>query len=390
MKTKQLIILLAVVAVLLVVAVLKNKKSNADWRDNDGTNTQTILSEDFDTEIINAISIKSASGIINLAKGDKGWISKDRFDYPANIKELSSLIVDLTETKIAQTVPATKEQEADMKLTDDSGAITVALLDKDNKALKTIVFGKKHEKESEQPAMNMYGMSGNTPLGRYLKMEDGTCVLVANTFAVIDETAANWLDKDFFKITDIKSATLSENLKPVWTVSRETKSADFTIVGTIPDTKEPDSTKLNAIKNAFSWIRFNDVADPAAKPADIGMDKPKTLAVIDFDENIYTLTFGAQTNGKQYMKVSVAWNGVTVREPAKDEKPEDKAKLDADFAKKIKDFQDKAKNLNDKLSPWTYEVGTNALSSVDKTLDDLLKDKPAPKTEDKPAAEPAK
>ena len=47
----------------------------------------------------------------------------------------------------------------------------------------------------------------------------------------------------------------------------------------------------------------------------------------------------------------------------------------------------KTKALNDRLAPWIYEVGTSALSAVDKSLNDLLKDKPKPeppKEEKKP------
>ena len=89
-------------------------------------------------------------------------------------------------------------------------------------------------------------------------------------------------------------------------------------------------------------------------------------------------------DGKQYIKVSISWNGATERVAAADEKPEDKERLDADFAKKVKESQEKAKELNDRLSPWTYEVGTNALSSIDKTFADFLKDKPKeePKKDD--------
>ena len=379
MKTKQLIILLAVVIVLAAIALLKNHRNNSGWRESLSETASTMLPDDFDESAIYSVTIKDSGRSITMHRGDNGWTIADKYDYPANFKELTRFISDLTETKIAQSVPASPEQLEDMKLTDESGAVTVTFAGKDGSPLKTFLFGKKVEKETDKsqmsPQMMMYGMGGNIPLGRFVSM-DGETVIVANTFALVDDPVKEWFDSEFFKISDMKSATLSQNNNVIWSASRDSSSADMNLIGDIPADKELDKTKVNAVKSAFSWIRFNDVADPKAPAKEIGMEAPKVLTAIGFDDNIYKITFGAPVDGKQYLKVTVSWNGATVRTPAEDEKPEDKAKLDADFAKKVKESQDKAKELNDRLSPWTYEVGSNALSSIDKAFADFLKDKP--------------
>ena len=388
MKTKQLMILLAVVIVLAAIALFKNHRNNSGWRESLSETATTMLPDDFDESAIYSVTIKDSSRSITMHRGENGWTLADKFDYPANFKELTRFISDLTETKIAQSVPTSPEQLDAMKLTDESGAVTVTLADKEGKPLKTIQFGKKVEKETDKsqmsPQMMMYGMGGNIPLGRFVSM-DGETVIVANTFSLVDDPVKEWFDSEFFKISDMKSATLSQNGTVIWSASRDSSSADMNLIGDIPADKELDKTKVNAVKSAFSWIRFNDVADPKAPAKETGMDSPKVLTAIGFDDNIYKITFGAPVDGKQYLKVAVSWNGATVRTPAEDEKPEDKAKLDADFAKKVKESQDKAKELNDRLSPWTYEVGTNALSSVDKAFADFLKDKPKeePKKDEK-------
>ncbi|MBR4674286.1 MAG: DUF4340 domain-containing protein [Victivallales bacterium] len=391
MKTKQLFILIGIVVILGLIAILKNRKNNEDWRDSQSEKAATMLAEEFDTGSIYAVTIKDNDRSITMHRKDDGWKLADKYDYPANVQELMRFIVDLTETRIAQTLPLTQDQEKDTKLTQEAGAVTVTLADKAGNDLKTFVFGKKLEKETDAsqlpPQMIMYGMGGNTPVGRYVSI-DGNASIVANTFALVDEKTSNWFDSEFFKISDMKSATLSQNATPIWSVSRDTSSADLALVGDVPEGKEVDNSKLSAIKSAFSWIRFNDVAAPTAKPEEIGMDKAKVLTVIGFDGNVYTITFGAPVDGKQYLKVALTWNGATVRSPGADEKPEDKEKLDAEFATKIKDAQAKTKALNDRLSPWIYEVGTSSLSAVDKALNDLLKDKPKPeptKKEDTPA-----
>jgi len=382
MKTKQLLVLIAIVVVLALVAWWKNHSSEATWQESRSEDARTILPVAFDTEAIAAIVLKKGDATITLKKESDGWKMADRYGYPANLQEMSQLVTDLTNTRLAQILAVSSEQANELQL--DDSAATVSLLDKNGSVLSSIAFGKKAEKESEQPASPMmYGMGGPMPIGRYVKLGDGTVALVSNTFALVDEPISNWFDKEFFKISNLKSATLARKGEPVWTVSRENASGDLAIVGDIPAEKEPDTSKLSAIKNAFSWIRFNDVADPKAEAKSIGMDEVSTLSVTDFDGNAYVLTFGKPVDGKQYLKVTTSWHGATVRTPGKDEKPEDKAKLDADFAKKVKESQDKATELNARLSPWVYEVGTSALSAVNLDLNGLLKDKPKP-------AEPAK
>ena len=88
---------------------------------------------------------------------------------------------------------------------------------------------------------------------------------------------------------------------------------------------------------------------------------------------------------ERYLKLdNVKWEGETVRKPADGEKPEDKAKLDAEFAAKVKEKQDKAAELNAKFGKWIYEIGTYSLGNVDHVIGDFFKDKPQEtKAEDK-------
>ena len=221
MKTKQLLILIAVVVVLAAIAILKNRRNNNDWRESEPEKAVTMLAEEFDTGSIYAVTIKDNDRSITMHRKDDGWKLADKYDYPANVQELMRFIVDLTETRIAQSLPLNPGQDKDIKLTPEAGAVTVTLADKAGNDLKTFVFGKKLEKETDAsqlpPQMMMYGMGGNTPVGRYVSI-DGNASIVANTFALVDEKVSNWFDSEFFKVSDMKSATLSQNAAPIWSV----------------------------------------------------------------------------------------------------------------------------------------------------------------------------
>ena len=388
MKTRHLIILLAVVAVLGAIALLKEKRRNSDWHENRSEDAITMLGRDFDASGIFYVSIKDQGRSITMRKDADGWKLQDKHGYPANFQDLARLVSDLSETKIAQSLPASGSQMDDLMLTDEAGAVTLSLSDKDGKVLKTFVFGKKVEstggQDEQAQQMAMYGMGGNIPLGRFVKMDDGACV-VANTFSMVDQPVTDWFDSEFIKVSSLKSATLSRDGKPLWTLDRDSSTADLRLLGEIPAGKEEDKSRISSMRNAFSWIKFNDVAPNDADPASIGMTSPSMLTLTEFNGNIYKIKIGEPVEGKQYIKITAEWNGATERQAAEDEKPEDKAKLDTAFQKSVKDYRDTMARLNAKLQPWYYEVGSQALSAIRPDFADFLKDIPKeePKKEEK-------
>ncbi len=91
------------------------------------------------------------------------------------------------------------------------------------------------------------------------------------------------------------------------------------------------------------------------KPEQTGLDKPTVITLDTFDDFTYTIKLGQKTNDNLPMVVAVTAQIPKERTPGKDEKPEDKARLD-------KEFKDKQKKLEDKLSQeksfekWVYLV----------------------------------
>ncbi len=392
MNKKQLMVLICAAVVLAMAAYVMNRPAKRGWQSAAGA-AGLLVPESFDISAVTRVVFSSGDKTVTMEKSDLGWGVKERYGFPANFSELNQFAFDLSETRVARELAIAQQHFAELQLTPADGAVTVSFQNAAGDTLQTLLFGKKHEQESETPAMpGMMPGENSAPVGRYLVLNDKRPVIAANTFALVDEPVTFWLNKDFFKIGDLKSASLSAGEQTWWTVERKSKSDNLAVLGEVPDGKEADTSKLNSIKSAFSWIRFNDVADPAAKPEDVGMDDIKTFTATDFDDVSYTILLGKTVNGKRYLRISnLAWNGKTTREAAADEKPEDKERLDAEFAQQIKDAQTKAQELFAKLSPWTFEVGTYALNNVDKKRDELFKDLPKPeaKADEAPAAAPA-
>ena len=382
MKKKQFIILLVVALVLAAIYIWQQSARTSDWHGGEGTVPEHLLEADFDMEAVATVRIEKDNQVLTMVKTDQGWGMQERFGYPLDFANLKTLFVDLYETKVAQKLVLDQAQAEELSLLPGKGAVVMTLLDKDGRELSKLVFGQKHERESDMPP-TPYGGGGNIPLGRFMELGDGRYILAANTFSRVDDNITDWLDREFFKISDMKQAILKDGETVLWEASREDKNADLKLAGEVPEDKEIDSSKLSSVKNAFSWIRFSDIADPASAPESTGFDKAKVLQVTDFDGFVYDIVIAAPVDGKQHLKVSVNWQGTLERKPVADEKPEDKDKADAEFAAKVRENQDKARELNARLSPWIYLVEPRNVDSVTIAREDFFKDKPKP-------AEPAK
>ena len=148
----------------------------------------------------------------------------------------------------------------------------------------------------------------------------------------------------------MKQAVLKDGETVLWEASREDKNADLELAGEAPEDKEIDSSKLSAVKNAFSWIRFSDIADPASAPESTGFDKAKVLQVTDFDGFVYDIVIAAPVNGKQHLKYRS-----TGREPSSASRSLTRSPRTRiggrRICRKVRENQDKARELNARLSP---------------------------------------
>ncbi len=387
MKSKQFLILCLVAVVLLAVGIKVKLAKHQSWQ---GQGSGKKVVPGLDVTKVMKFTVQNSKGTVTVEFKDGLWRVAERYGYPAKYEKLATFLEDLGELTVTEMVAAGESQYGRLKLNDpgkdDAGAL-LTLSGADGKELAAVLFGKEHMRKGG--GGNPMGMGGGDyPDGRYLRAKGGKDVmLVAKSFSQIGEEPNTWLDDQFFKISDIQEANLAEAGKTVWTASRTDTSADLKLAGDIPDGKEVDSTKLGSIKSAFSWARFSDVADPALKPEETGFDQAKTFVAKQFDGIVYTVTVGKKgSDNKYYLAVKASYDGPTERVVGQDEKPEDKTKLDKEFADKLAETQKKVADLDARVGNWVYLVDSWTVENVTKSRDDLLKDKPKPKEEAAPQA----
>ena len=131
--------------------------------------------------------------------------------------------------------------------------------------------------------------------------------------------------------------------------------------------------KASGVSSSFSSPSFNDVLSGAHLDQG-GTNKPTTVKISTFDNFDYTISVGAKTNDDYLTTLTVAAQFPKERIPGKDEKPEDKAKLDVEFKDARQKLADKLKQEQG-YEHWTYAVPGWVVDPLLKQRTELLAEK---------------
>jgi hypothetical protein len=306
----------------------------------------------------------------------------------------------LGDLKVVQSDSIGPSQLARMHLAEPGkgadSAVLLELQDAQGKPLQSLLLGRLHMHESERPSPGPFGGGEGFPDGRYVMLAgDPKIVLtISDALSSADPKPAGWLDKDFFKIEKpLVISFVSTNATNSWKVSRATDSSPWALAE--PKAGETlDSNKVSTLSSALSYPSFVDVVADAA-PDKTGLDKPLIVTLETADHFTYTLKIGHKTPENEYnLNFAVTADIPAARTPGKDEKADEKTKLDKEFQDKTKQQQDRLKN-EQSLASWTYLVSTWMVDPLIRDRSQLMVDKAAEKKEgaaaadSKPAPEPA-
>lgn len=386
MNRKQFVILLVLVLVLGAWGLKQMRNQSASWGGGGAAIGQKLMGE-FTVNDVAQISVKHGTNEFTLAKKNDLWRVAQRGDYPANFAEISSLLLKLKDLKVVQieTVGPSQLPRLELAPSGTNAPTTVEFRDASGKAIKTLLLGKKHMRSGGQRSPMEDMGDGGFPDGRYV-MAGGAAdrvALISDPLANLEPNPAPWLNKDFFKIE--KARTIAVNFPQAtnsWKLVRETEGGPLKFAEA-QSGEELDSGKASAAGNPFSAPSFEDIA-VAAPPEQTGLNQPTVVTVETFEGFNYTIKVGAKTNENYFVTLTVAATLPTERVPGKDEKPEDKAKLDKEFAERQKKLGEKVATEKT-FEPWTYLVSGWTVDSVLKERAQLLVEK---KAEPKPEATP--
>jgi hypothetical protein len=390
MNRKQLTLLIVLGVVLggLGYVVYKKKQSGYE-RGTASENGQKVLKDVPDSAIrdVAQITIKQGASELNLAAFGDRWIVKERGGYPANFNNISELVKKLWDLKVTRAVEVGPSRLPALKLTKADGTL-IDLKDDKGKAIASLTLG---VQQTSKPANDDSPFGGGSfPNGRYvMRGDDVKSVALVSDPLNVETAPESWLNKDWFKVEKLKSVSVvTTNATNNWTLTRETDGAEWKLADA-KSGESADAGKTSSLNHLLSSASFNDVvAEP--KPEITGLDKPTVATLETFDGFTYVIKIGKaigdSEGGNHAFQISVNANLPKERTPGNDEKPEDKKKLDDEFAAKQKPLQEKLASEK-KFETWTYTVPKWSLETLLKERKDFLAEKKdeAKKDEAKPA-----
>ena len=375
MKGKNLVILTVAAVILAGAALMTSRDKRPSAPDLMGRH----VFPDLPVNEADRIVIYRADKSLTVAKTDDVWISKDRYNYAANFDRIRTLLVKLADLKIGHTVRVEESQKPELRMISPKAAVannvnkTGILLEiygNNESLLCSLLIGKPFERK-ENGEEGLYGIY---PDGQYISPDNGKNVyLVSEMFNALPAEPADWLDTSLFNVdsANIKEMMITGPDRKELRLVRN-KNNRLELPG-LTEKEEIESTKINGIETALSWLKFDDVADPALTDKELGMDKPVIFeAVTKFGET-YTVKVGGSTEDKtrHYVKISAL-----LKEPEAPEAAENKAEENltpenspkqgeaSGKADKRKELELNIKTLNEKLGKWTYLISSYKTDSM--------------------------
>ena len=372
MNRKQFIILLVLVIVVGAAGWIIRQHNAGSWQGGGQTLGRKLL-PDLAVNDIAQIMVKSGTNEVNLVKRDNLWRVRERGDYPANFSQISDLLLKFADLKIVQSEEVEPSQLGRFELlppgTGTNSAILVEFKDQSGRTLNSILLGKRHMRP---PAGNSAFGSMNEegwPDGRYLMVGTGakTLAVITDPLDNVQARPAQWLSKDFLSMEKPRSISMQyPDATNSWKLTRVSETNDWQLADAKADEKL-DASRVSSVISPFHSISFNDLELLGASNSINNI----MMTVETFDGFTYLARIGQKQTEDYPVSFTITANLATERASAKDEKAEDKARLD-------KEFKQQQGKLAEKLSKerqfenWIYYLPAYSVDEILKPRGQLL------------------
>lgn len=375
MKSKQLVLLFLAAVVLGGGGLMVLRSRQDDYRKS-ATEMGAKVLGNVDVSAVAGVRFKQGTNSVSVVRNGDTWTVRERGDFPANFGDVSEFVRKIADLKVAQPQRVGASRLAMLELTPDKGTV-VELLGSDGKTLKSLLLGAKHLRSGGAAEAQFGG--GAFPDGRYVMVgsDVATVAVVAEPLANANPKPEDWIAKDFVKVEPPVFIEVTHlEATNSFTLSRTNELGDWTLVGAKAG-EDLDKNKVSQFGNLLSSPAIDDVKlNPDLKA--LGLDTPVLATVRTASGFTYKFRIG-KGEGEEAVPVQVAVDAEFQKErvAGKDEKPEDKAKLDKDFKDHLAKQAEKLKS-EQAFGKWTVVMKKWSLEALLKKRGELLVDKNAP------------
>jgi hypothetical protein len=358
MNNRNLTLLGLIAAAMIVWAVIQSRVAHQPPSAPSGI---SYLIQGLNTADITKIVLGSGNDAATLVRRENQFVITSKNDYPAENKQVNSLISEVLDTKTSELVTNNPDNFASLEVADDNCKQAVRFYDKDGKLLTGVLVGKNSPERG----------------GKYVRLPDKNDVYASTDAPWIQTAALDYVDK---KIVDIEATAITEvsvrSDAGAYTI--KTSDAGQPVLENVPEGKKQNDTQVRAILDSFKYLSLNDIKNTSE-----GLNFDHTVVCRTKDNTVYTLKV-AQKDGKFYLTCAVESADTTpvVKEERKESEEELKKK------EAVLLTRENAIKLNKRHQGWVYEIPEWKGKNFVKKFDELIEDKEKPKAE-APAEPPA-
>ncbi len=348
MGKKQLTTLIIVLAVVALAAYAIKASRNKDLRASTEGIGEKLL-PDFPINSVAEVSIMGGEESLRLAReeGDV-WVVAERDQYPANFAKLRDVLREIWELKIVQVQEVGPSQYGRLQLLAPGGeeqdpekvGTAVRFKNAEGTEVASLILGKEYIQKSDTPSP--FGGDGGIPAGRWVKSSaNDKVVLVSETLESLSVKPPDWLNTEFFAVSNIKTIErISADKSEDWKLEKKKEDVDeWTLLLLRPD-ERLDPAKISSHKNALSSPRFDDVVAGSKK-----LEGEAARFIIETFEGFrYDVAVSEELEERKYhLTVSVDGKFPKKRKAEEGESEEDKKKKDEEFETERKRLVEKLK-----------------------------------------------
>lgn len=396
--------LLIVTAVVLVAAFWATSTRSPESRE-ELAGQELVVGLKQDINKVSSIRIVEAGDkpVLTVVKGEKTWTLAERDHYPADMQKVREYLLKLAESELLEAKTSKKDSYAKLGVEDVAAA--------DAKSVRVDLEG------LAKPAKIVIGnANSNGQSGTYVRRNDEAQSWLAKGSLIPDRVIGNWLDKN---VIDVQSSRIERFLLAktgsLISAAKTKPEDDKYVVENLPKGRELNSEyDANTLAAALASLTMDDVRKSSDTPIDpatttaakyqafdglvieatawmegdkgytrfvASLDEAKANAHIDAEQAKAKGTYDtakaeyvaklAEFNKKKETDKALTDADAPV-EPAAPASVTDAAKDKADQLAKLKQ---EVEAINQKCAGWDFQLPAYKFSSINKTMDELLKPK---------------
>jgi hypothetical protein len=342
-----------------------------------------LLLPGLDVSGVRRIHIHDRAGKLNVAVDKDQWVVRERDNYPASFERVQKTLLNLKQLKIANGVvikeaawsEAQLRRPADEKDNQHLGTL-VELYGENDVLIKAIILGDTEVGQSSSKNQQYTGASNR----QFVRVEgEETIWMISEKLFNCVSNADSWLEKSFINVEKIKSVESKQvKVEEGWKVIKKAETdVDFILEQAKPD-EVLDSSKLG-LNTLLSSANFSDVV--LKDKVETVMKDSLPIQIETFNGFSYSVNVAknkVDDADQYYMNFKVSGNFPKQREVNKDEKEDDKKKLDEAFANELKSLEEKLAKEKE-LEAYTYSVSEYVAGALLKKRAEIMADKTPPK-----------